>query len=219
MKNQLKVNGSSMPVSPVSGSFSASELRITQAVELSGHISLPAEFYEKYKDSEIFGKGIPRVEFHHQQRMIHLTAGEGEEAVWVVGHLTPHPIYADLKVFQREWMSSRKAQTYFEDHRWYFGPEHEGYGEVNDILNKKYLANIADFHDFKLHLPIFSELPVDMQNGHHVWLEMGTQADLDETPNVYFMSSLFSEMAQKVQDRVFAEQRERLKDLICIDIY
>lgn len=219
MKNQLKVNGSSMPVSPVSSSFSSSELCITQAVELSGHISLPAEFYEKYKDSQIFQKGIPRVEFYHQQRMIHLTAGEGEEAVWVVGHLTPHPIYADLSVFKRKWMQSKEADTYFESHTHYFGPEHEGYKEVSEILDEKKRADIACFHDFKLQLPIFCEVPYNPEEGNHVWLEMETQPDLQGTSYVYFMSSLYDEMAQKVQNRVFAEQKERFKDLICIDVF
>ncbi|WP_420154853.1 hypothetical protein [Siphonobacter sp.] len=219
MKNQARVSAPSAPVSPLSVAYSNTQANISRPVEITGHISLPAEFYEKYKESEVFQKGLPRVEFYHTERMIHLTAGEGDQTIYVVGRLTTHAIYEDLKVFHREWMPSKEADIYFEDRKSYFGPKHEGYQEVSETLDQKKLASISCFDDFKLHLPIFNEVPMDVENGNYVWLEMGTQPDLTGTSYVYFMSSQFAEMAQKVKDEVFAEQRERLKDLICIDIY
>lgn len=219
MKNQAKVSAPSAPVSSLSVAYNNPSLHLTRAVELAGHISLPAEFYEKYKDAEVFQKGVPRVEFHHAEGMIHLTAGEGEEAVWVVGHLTRHRIFDDLKLFTSEWMTCKEADEYFTNHQEYFGPEREGFDLVSDMLNRKSLSDQYEFEDVKLHLPVFNEVPVDMKKGWHLWLEIEIRPDLQDVPHVRFMSSSFSDTATRLKAQVFAEQKDRLKELVCMDLY
>lgn len=59
MKNQARVSAPFAAVSPLSVAYNSPSLHITRAVELAGHISLPAEFYEKHKGSEVFQKGVP----------------------------------------------------------------------------------------------------------------------------------------------------------------
>lgn len=224
MKNQVSAIAPTQPVSPLSVAYSNDQVSIKPALDISGHITAPADFYEKFKDAEVFQKGYPRAEFFHQTNTIVLMAGEGESQVQVTGMLKESRLYSDLKVDQKVWMPADEIRDYFSKHSEYFSAHEKNkryfYEDMDDFLRVKELAEQDKGEDFVFDLCLFEGIKGDPDNfDDRVWLEIHMRPGLGLVPMVSFSSALKTSYMSMLKEKIFAQQKERLKGLLCIDVY
>ncbi len=213
MKNQVSPIAPQAQVSPVLTPEYASMVSVLplEPFRLWGNFTTALEYYEKVKDTPWFKAHQHKavVTFDHLLNQIILEIGD---QINVSGGLQDHRFFTDLGVEKGRWIPAEELKAYFTNNAFVFG-DYDSFLEFEkEMKENPSNGGVECSYGF----PLFYETPI--LEARHSWY-IALRTDLEGRCFGKVEIYELSEQRERVVAQVFAEQKKRFKDLICIDVY